>query len=71
MMSSEFVVHTYGLALFLIGARIKPLCARKTGLTTTFIFPAEAKDYLADFQRARRHLTALQHEAERPSESAQ
>jgi hypothetical protein len=63
-MPPEFLCNTYGLALYLIARGVQPTSARRTGLSTIFVFPPEANAHFDDFRRARRQLSLLQLEVE-------
>jgi hypothetical protein len=62
-MSQEFIVNTYGLALWLIARGIQPIKARCVRLNTVFVFPSEAGDHFEAFQTARKQLTEQQQAA--------
>jgi hypothetical protein len=59
-MSTDFLVQTYGLALFLIARGIQPTSATRAGNGMIFVFPPEARTHFDAFQLARKQLTALQ-----------
>lgn len=59
-MSRDSIVHSYGLALWLMARGVPPLSATLVGQTVVYAFPQEANGHAEAFQAARRQLTALQ-----------
>ncbi len=58
-MTTEVLVRSYGLGIFLIGSGYNPLRAQRNGEQIVYVFPAEAADRILDYTVARSALFAV------------